>query len=334
MRVVLAILAILVVQLGLSYPAASQTEYDDGPGSGPVIWKEVSYNGFMASLPGASLKVYSSRTNEEEYKYKKYTASTENASFFVSAYNSVDHSPLKTVLDFAATKDVVDSEVIVDGVPGRRLVFSEEGGFGHEVLIFIEQPRTWIFHAVRHTDDSDDVSKFVESVRLEITRAPTEPDIRGVLKRSVSDVLAEAKKFRQLPVVGIEPDDPSSLPAREGKPGQGGMGSGSGSGSGQKALDTSEKKAGSGDSGLKILTKPRPGYSELARRYNLQGSVLLRVTFLSNGYVGKVEVVEGTPMGITGKAIDAAKRIRFNPPTRNGVPYTVNKMVQYHFTIY
>lgn len=148
--------------------------------------------------------------------------------------------------------------------------------------------------------------------------------------------------------------DPSSGPGTGGGMGTGrgtgmgsgfgtGEGSGTGSGSGGGNGDGNGNGTGRGGSppprsgptaDIKILSKPRPGYTDEARQNNVRGTVVLRVTFLANGSIGSVSTVRGLPFGLTEKAIAAARRIRFTPPMRNGTPYTVNKVVHFNFTIY
>ncbi len=86
--------------------------------------------------------------------------------------------------------------------------------------------------------------------------------------------------------------------------------------------------------GIKIRSKPRPGYTDAARQNNIQGTVMLRVTFMANGRIGSISAVKRLSHGLTEKAIAAARRIAFTPAMRNGSPYTVTKRIQYNFTIY
>ncbi len=86
--------------------------------------------------------------------------------------------------------------------------------------------------------------------------------------------------------------------------------------------------------GIQILSKPRPGYTDSARTNNVQGTVMLTVTFLASGQVGGVSAVKGLPDGLTEKAIAAARQIQFKPAMKNGQAYTVTKRIQYNFTIY
>jgi TonB family protein len=86
--------------------------------------------------------------------------------------------------------------------------------------------------------------------------------------------------------------------------------------------------------GLKILSKPRPGYTDEARLSGTQGTVILRVTFTASGEVGKIDVVRGLPGGLTERAIAAARKITFEPVMVNGKPVTVTKQIEYGFYIY
>lgn len=112
-----------------------------------------------------------------------------------------------------------------------------------------------------------------------------------------------------------------------------GTGSGSGIGSGRGTGQEKVKPLESTRS-VRILSKPTPSYTKVARANNVQGTVTLRVTFLSNGKIGSVFPIKGLPHGLTERAIAAARQINFEPEIRNGKPITVNKTLVYTFTIY
>lgn len=198
-----------------------------------------------------------------------------------------------------------------------------------------------------------------------VTRPLTNPDIK-IVNTTQGDIKRERKGRTGLPT-GLS-DDPSSGSGSGGGIGTGkgtgvgsgfgtgeGSGSGSGSGSGRGNGTGSGTGDGSGRSrrapppppkkpkppkpkgptvGIKILSKPKPGYTDAARQNNVRGVVRVRVKFLSSGRIGGVSVVKGLPHGLTEKALAAARSIRFKPPMRNGVPYSVNKVVQFNFNIY
>lgn len=128
--------------------------------------------------------------------------------------------------------------------------------------------------------------------------------------------------------------EPSPTPPTGSGTGQGsgngtGIGSGSGSGVSEPAVATSGKTAG-----IIIKSKPRANFTDLARENGTEGLVRLRVTFLASGEIGAISPVLSLPDGLTEQAIVAARKLKFEPAMRNGVPYTVTKQVEYSFSFY
>lgn len=85
---------------------------------------------------------------------------------------------------------------------------------------------------------------------------------------------------------------------------------------------------------LKILSKQKPGYTYAARTANVEGTVILRVTFGANNRISSVNVIKGLPHGLTEQAVVAAHQMKFTAPERCGRPYTVSKAVHFNFNIY
>lgn len=73
-------------------------------------------------------------------------------------------------------------------------------------------------------------------------------------------------------------------------------------------------------SDIEILFKPRPDYTEEARRRRIEGEVLLEVLFAASGEIRFLRVVKGLGAGLDENAIRAASKIRFKPATENGRP--------------
>ena len=116
-----------------------------------------------------------------------------------------------------------------------------------------------------------------------------------------------------------------------------GYGNGNGNGNGDGTGDgvgAPPPKAVGVTQGIKIISKPRPGYTDAARQANIQGTVLLRVTFLASGQIGSISSVKGLGNGLTEQAIAAARRIAFEPAKVNGQPQSVTKQIEYTFSIY
>ena len=85
---------------------------------------------------------------------------------------------------------------------------------------------------------------------------------------------------------------------------------------------------------LRLLYMPKPAYTEIARKNQVQGTVRLKVTFLASGQIGAIVPITSLPDGLTDKAVEVAKLIRFKPQRVNGVPRTVVKSIEYNFSVY
>ncbi|MFW6175811.1 MAG: TonB family protein [Acidobacteriota bacterium] len=68
---------------------------------------------------------------------------------------------------------------------------------------------------------------------------------------------------------------------------------------------------------------PRPRYPEIARRAGRTGTVIVQATIDREGTVTDVEVLRGAPLGMTEAAVEAVRRWRFRPATREGRPVAV-----------
>ncbi|HKG15048.1 MAG TPA: energy transducer TonB [Pyrinomonadaceae bacterium] len=80
-----------------------------------------------------------------------------------------------------------------------------------------------------------------------------------------------------------------------------------------------------------ILEKPAPEYTAEARRNGVSGKVVLKVLLRSDGGVRVESVVQGLPDGLTEKAVEAAKRIKFTPAKVNGRAVTQAATIEYDF---
>jgi len=66
------------------------------------------------------------------------------------------------------------------------------------------------------------------------------------------------------------------------------------------------------------LNRPRPSYTEEARKNKVQGTVRLRVLVGNDGLVKQVRAITFLSEGLTEEAIRAAQQMRFRPAMRNG----------------
>lgn len=78
---------------------------------------------------------------------------------------------------------------------------------------------------------------------------------------------------------------------------------------------------------------PDPEYTDRARKKKLTGVVVLEVIVTPEGNVGDVKVVRLLEPGLDQKAVDAVRRWKFRPGTREGQPVAVQINVEISFNL-
>lgn len=84
----------------------------------------------------------------------------------------------------------------------------------------------------------------------------------------------------------------------------------------------------------RVLTKPEPQYTEAARRAGVQGTVVLRAIFASDGEVKHLLVIRALSYGLTSRAINAARQIKFTPAMKDNRPVSMYIQLEYNFNLY
>lgn len=84
---------------------------------------------------------------------------------------------------------------------------------------------------------------------------------------------------------------------------------------------------------VEVLLKPRPEYTDEARKMHIEGEVLVRVLFTSSGEVRVLEVIHGLGYGLNENAVRAAEQIRFKPAQRGGQPVDSAAIVHIAFQL-
>ncbi len=71
---------------------------------------------------------------------------------------------------------------------------------------------------------------------------------------------------------------------------------------------------------VEIISKPRPVYTDEARKLHIEGEVLLNVVFTAAGRLRVLGVERGLGHGLDEAAVQAAERMRYRPARRDGQP--------------
>ena len=117
-----------------------------------------------------------------------------------------------------------------------------------------------------------------------------------------------------------------------------GIGSGQGSGLGEGfggGTGGGVYRPGNGVESPVVLHEEKPLYTAGAMRAKVQGIVEVEAIVMTDGTVGQVQIVRSLDdrFGLDEKAIEAVKRWRFRPGTRQGKPVAVLVNIELTFTL-
>jgi TonB family protein len=86
-------------------------------------------------------------------------------------------------------------------------------------------------------------------------------------------------------------------------------------------------------SGPRILSFYLPGYTAEARKRGIEGEVVLSALFQRGGKLKEVRIERGLGYGLDERALEAAKRTRFEAARRDGQPVDARAQVVYTFKL-
>ena len=83
-----------------------------------------------------------------------------------------------------------------------------------------------------------------------------------------------------------------------------------------------------------VVWKHEPSYTAEARAHQVTGTVILQAIFAEDGYVANITVTKGLTDGLTERAIDHARSIRFFPAEKDGKPVSQAFTLEYNFNLF
>jgi TonB family protein len=84
----------------------------------------------------------------------------------------------------------------------------------------------------------------------------------------------------------------------------------------------------------KPLFTPNPEYSEEARKKKCRGTVILETVVGTDGRAHDIQVAQSLSCGLSGKAVQALQKWKFEPGTQDGKPVPVLMKIEMDFRIY
>jgi TonB family protein len=93
-------------------------------------------------------------------------------------------------------------------------------------------------------------------------------------------------------------------------------------------------RPGAGVTAPRAIYEPEPEYSEEARKIKQQGMVVLSVVVDQQGRPRNIHIARSLGLGLDEKAIEAVKKWKFTPGTKDGIPVAVQVNVEVSFRLY
>ncbi len=277
--------------------------FSQKPERTPPVWKPIESprEEINFEIPDSNFEQH--LTDQKDFVVSLYRAEIGDSVLTLRTQNF--DSFTRTIFEFAAKYDPKCASSADSRFTYYECDFTESDTFSHSFRIILSAKRMYMFYAYSNGKHEPEVARFLNSAV-----AVREPENKkSMFTGEIGEYWSSFEKGgfeKPAPIPEVEPKDiPQPI-----NPG--------------KATDVP----------IQLLTKAQPKYSEPARLFSVTGHVRLRVTFLSNGRIGDVSAFKRLPFGLTDEAIIAAKKIRFNPEIRNGMPVGVIKTVVYKFTIY
>jgi TonB family protein len=84
----------------------------------------------------------------------------------------------------------------------------------------------------------------------------------------------------------------------------------------------------------KLLHKPEPNFTDEARAHDVRGVVRLEAVLCRTGRVTDIKVIAGLPHGLTEKAIEATRAVRFDPARLRGRRVSQRVTFEYGFNVF
>lgn len=276
---------------------------------------------FWIDIPVALDASLFKNDNSDDNFNRRYLNSFDGTYFYIFSDNPKTPGQFKYISEVLKTYDQTGKTENIGEFEAAKYSFSDNGDFYQTILTVKGKNRFYVFQTISPTKADSAVERFFGSIKLNgklsaenFVEMKNEKDIIIKIPTLSSETEQSITKTENNPVkndLNVKGRDENNF---------------------AKKSSTSKKRSKK-TAELIILTKPPAIYTDFARFYEINGRVDLRVTFLANGTIGAITIVSKLPFGLTVQAVAAARGISFKPAMKDGAAYSVEKIIEYNFTL-
>jgi periplasmic protein TonB len=211
----------------------------------------------------------------------------------------------------------------------------------HQEVLYIELSQSLLPSAIR-SEEIPRGEAVKKPARAPIPVPPVKKELPPQPVKATSPPMQQtvfSETAKPLPVSNAEPvsaapqGNPQASAAREAGPRTEGSAQASSSGGRSASSGPVGEVAFGSASGPSFMQRVLPTYPMVARRFNREGKVILRLTIDTAGSLVSVEVLEDPGYGFAAAAVEAVKRSRFLPARHEGRPVTAKAILPLRFTL-
>lgn len=250
---------------------------------------------------------------------RTYFSNLNGTYFRIFSEKRSEADSIEKGLQFIRGFEKKGGRLMFGGINAEKFDFEDDEKFFHRVIYLETSSRAYLFHTISENPNDNAAKRFLRSLQVAgrpISGAGTDYD--------------ETPPQAQKGMAGT-----ATASGTETGSGQGfGIGRVRRDGPVRGGAEPSTVAPAGSVQQVKLLSKPRASYTDLARIYYISGTVTLRITFLAAAEIGPITPVSRLPFGLTSQSIAAARAITFEPAQMNGAPFSKQMTIQYGFTIY
>jgi len=246
---------------------------------------------------------------------KRITAYSDGASFLIESYRTTNLGDALEILMFRSKLEN-STDFTSNSFRGKSSTKSDGGSYVLDV-IFGSKDRIYRIFGVAGSDNHESLKHFFSSIRLDgVAPFVLGSPLEGKIKEQ--EVLISG--LRETPFLFEKAEKTETAPAAA---------------LGDKMARVPGVRPQTQDPNrLFIAYKPNPSYTPKAREKGTIGTISFRVTFGAEGRVEKIVALNELENGLTEEAVKVVRLIRFLPQQEDNKPVTVERVLQYSFSIY
>jgi TonB family protein len=248
---------------------------------------------------------------------KRITAYADGASFLIESYRTNNLADASEELFARAFIRESPTDLALNSFHGKMSTKSETVSYVLDVVIGSKDRIYRIFGAAR-SDKNETLKYFFSSIRLDGGAPFT---LGSSLEGKIKEQEVLISSLHESPFVFEKADKNTDAPP----PPPAGD---------KRVMIPGVRPSPQDPNRLFIAYKPIASYPAAARQKGITGTVALRITFGAGGQIEKIVELSGLENGLTEEAVKAARLTRFLPQQADNKPVTVERVLQYSFSIH